>query len=173
GFLDRSAPELEAEPLELAQQGRRIADEPELGESDELVRRKGAGAAVLLEAVVRDQLDDVAGRVVEIQGTRVPPVEVEGVPEELDPLACPGERSVEPVARDEHREVVEGPAVLDAETKPRLADHDRVTLDRQPELYAVELPQVERRREGHLSEPHRPEHTITPWTRPGAPSWRS
>ena len=65
-------------------------------------------AAVLLETVVCDQLDDVPGRIEEVDGARVPVLELEDAAEELEPLVRPGVSGVEAVAGDEEREVVEG-----------------------------------------------------------------
>src|SRR5690348_5328481 len=122
---------------------------------------------------MRNQLDDAPGRVVEVDGFRIPVIEVEHVAEQLYALACPGERGVEPVAGDEQREVVEGALVLEVEAQARLADDDRVAVERQPEGAFIEVAQVEWRREGHLRESHEAEHRIVSWTRPGAPNWRS
>jgi acetylornithine deacetylase/succinyl-diaminopimelate desuccinylase-like protein len=162
GLIDRSAPELETPTFERPERGRRIADDPELGEADDLARAELARVAVLLEPVMRDQLDDVPGRIVEVDGSRIPVLEGEDVAEQLDALAGPPERRVEAVARDEQREVVERAAPLvDLEMEPCLSDDDRLSRERQPELAAVEILQIERCLEGHLGEAHRPEHTIS------------
>src|SRR5690348_2420361 len=94
-LVDRAAPELEAALLEVGEQRPAVADEPELREADELLCGERPVAAVLLEPVVRDQLDDAAGGVVEVDGEGVPVVEVEDVAEHLDALSSPRECGVE------------------------------------------------------------------------------
>ena len=75
--------------------GRRVADEPDLGDAEQLGRREGAGGARLADPAVGDQLDDAAGRVVEVDRLRVPVREVEhglarlAVGQELDVVARP------------------------------------------------------------------------------------
>src|SRR5262249_23049881 len=96
---------------------------------DELLRGEWTFAAVLLEPVMRDQLDDVPGRVVEVEGERVPVVEVPDVAEHLDPVTRPRERRVEAVARHEQGEVVERLALGRLEAQCRLADANRAVRD--------------------------------------------
>ena len=103
---------------------------------------------------MRDQLDDVPGRVVEVDGSRVPRLGVEDVAEQVDPFACPREPRLETVAGDEQREVVEGAAVVGAEAHARLADGDHLAVERQAEGVAVEAGELRRPGEGHLGEPH-------------------
>src|SRR3954447_5153588 len=73
GIVDRSRPEREvesAEPLGA------VADEAELRESDDLLGAELAVPVVLLEAVVRDQLDDVPCGIEEVDGACVPVLEL-------------------------------------------------------------------------------------------------
>ena len=144
--LDGAVPDLEPElTLERLCERRRIADEPDLGEAEQLGRREGAGCARLADPAMRDQLDDAAGRVVEVDRLRVPVREVEHglaglrVGQELDPVTGPGERRLEAVARDEEREVVERQARRRSELEHGLPD-----LDRQPAIVAAGQWQPER-----------------------------
>ena len=58
-----------------------VADEPELRDPDELGRGERAFPFRLVDPAMGDQLDDVAGRVMEVARERVPVVEVEdGIP---------------------------------------------------------------------------------------------
>ena len=85
-----------------------------------------AGRACLTDPTMCDQLDDAAGRIVEVDRHRVPVREVEhdlaGLPigEELDAVAHPCQSWVEPIAGDEEREVVVRRAVGGAELERRL-----------------------------------------------------
>ena len=116
----------------------RIADEADLGDAEQLGRRERAGRARLADPAMRDQLDDAAGRVVEVDRRRVPVREVEHglarlrVGEELDAVTRPRERRVEAVARDEEREVVERRA-----RRRRELEHGLPDLDRQPAVVAA------------------------------------
>ena len=98
----------------------------------------GAGCSRLADPAMRDQLDDAAGRVVEVDRLRVPVREVEHglagltVGQELEPVAGPGERRIEAVARHEEREVVERRARRRSELEHGLPD-----LDRQPAIVAT------------------------------------
>jgi acetylornithine deacetylase/succinyl-diaminopimelate desuccinylase-like protein len=160
--LHLTVPELEADGLEAPEQLRGVADEAELGQADELLACERARPAGLRQAVVCDQLDDVVGVVVEVDGPGVPGLEVEHAAQQLRPLARPGERSVEAVARDEQSEVVEGAACLTAEPQPRLTHDDRVPVQRQPERSVVEVALTGRSSEGHIGEPHETQHRIGP-----------
>ena len=130
--LDGAVPDLEPElVLERGGEGGRIADEPDLGDSEQLGRREGAGDARLADAAVRDQLDDAPGRIMEVDRLRVPVREVEhrlarlGIGQELDVLARPRERRVEAVARDEEGDVVERRTCGLPELEHRLPDPHR------------------------------------------------
>ena len=94
--------------------GRRVVDDdPDLREAGELGGGEVAGGTGSLgRAGVGDQLDDVAGRVVEVHRPRVPEVEREDglavvAGERFGALAQPRARGVEAVAGHEQREVVE------------------------------------------------------------------
>ena len=130
GLIHRSVPERQPTTLESPQLIGLVADDPELGEPQELTGGEAARVAVLLEAVVGDELDDVSGRIVEVDGLRIPVLELEHVTEQLDSVPSPRERGVEAVAGNEQREVVEGIAFLDLEPEPCLADDDRLAVER-------------------------------------------
>ena len=109
-----AGPQLEPElALERRDGGRRVVDDdPDLRQAGELGGGEVAGGTSLGRAGVGDQLDDVAGRVVEVHRPRVPEVEREDrlavvAGERLGALAQPRARGVEAVAGHEQREVVE------------------------------------------------------------------
>src|SRR5581483_134851 len=152
--------------LELGEERSLVADDAELGEADDLLRREGAAAAVLLEPAMRDELDDVAGRVEEVDRLCVPALEVEDAAGELEALLRPGARRVEAVAGNEEREVVERLAVLAAEAELRLAGR--------PVVQGLQLGDaVAWSGEGDLHESHEAQVSVRSWTRSRAPSWRS
>ena len=99
--------------LERRDGGRRVVDDdPDLRQAGELGGGEVAGGTSFGRAGVGDQLDDVAGRVVEVHRPRVPEVEREDglavvAGEQLGALAQPRARGVEAVAGHEQREVVE------------------------------------------------------------------
>src|SRR6266508_2633726 len=127
--LDGPVPELDPElAAEEPSHGRDVSDQAELGEAEQLLRREAALRARLRDAAVRDQLDDVAGRIVEVARLGLPVGEVEDdvagllVRQQLRALADPVENRVEPVAGGEQREMVEGLGVARRELEPGLAD---------------------------------------------------
>src|SRR5262245_34358586 len=96
GLVDRSAEHAETEGFQAVQKRVAVADESELRDADELIRGELPGASVLLESVVGDQLADVAGRVVKVDGGGLPRVADEdgraiSVIEEVQTLLGPRE----------------------------------------------------------------------------------
>src|SRR6266542_1758307 len=91
-LLEGSVPELEPQLLQVGGHGPRVADEPELRE-----------AGGILESPMSDDLDDVPGRVVEVERPRVPVLKVE--------YLLAGGQLVEALPGRKKGEVVEGLAL--------------------------------------------------------------
>ena len=140
---------------------RGVSDQSELGEAEQFARRERPFHCRLADAAVRDQLDDVAGRIVEVAGARLPVREVEddlaAVPlrKKLGSLVGPLEKLGESVSGREQREVVERPPVGRTELELCGADLDRQSLaapsDPHSEPCSVEVGQG-RKRSGRRSQ---------------------
>ena len=106
-LVDRAVPDVDSDARELGGRGATLADYTELREAEKLSRGEATLAAAVADAAVGDQLDDVAGRFVDVARLRVPRFGLEDdlaglrIGQQLDPLVRPVERRVEPVARGE------------------------------------------------------------------------
>ncbi len=155
-LADRAAPDREGEGLrERVGKERRVSDDANLGEPEQLVRVKAPRGVRRSDPPVGDQLSDAAGRVVEVDRTRIPVLEVEDlltgvlVREDGDAFGSPAVRRVEAVARNEECVVVERAAVTGPELERGVSHRDGdIALCRRhgPE---PERARVERRELGH------------------------
>ena len=170
-----AGPLLQAELAQSRGEPAPVPDQAELRDTDERGWSKGAFASGFFDATMGDELDDVAGGVVEVARQRIPVVEVEdhlaglAAWQELDPVADPVESAFETVARYEEREVVEGLAGACDEGQLGLAEPDPAfvePLQAKPVcVELVELPQqIRRSMQKNPVEPHR-----GIFNRPGSP----
>src|SRR5581483_8224130 len=146
--FDAAVPDVETEPSQPVRHGAKTADEPELGDAEQLLGSERSRPPGLPDPRVRDQLDDVARGILEVAGERLPEGEVEHdlvavrIGEELDALRGPVTGGRETVAGHQQGEVVERVSAR-TELELRLADSEADASGRAVERLEAERDRVQ------------------------------